>query len=133
MSWEYSCPNCHAMLNPGPMVILIASREETRALVGFHPKVGKYDVFLPPEVTTEEGTKWDFSCPMCHHQLASGEDPDLCELELKLGNEQLRILFSRIAGEHATFIMHEGEVKEKHGEDVSRFTPFIEQMKYMRY
>jgi len=102
-------------------------------MIGLHPKPGKYDVFLPPEVTAEDGSKWDFSCPMCHGQLITSEDPDLCELELKVDDEQVRILFSRIAGEHATFIMHEGAVKEKHGEDVARFKPFIQQMKYMRY
>jgi hypothetical protein len=134
MSWEYSCPTCHSMLNPGTMVILIASHEETRAMIGMHPKPGKYDIYLPPGVVTENGDKWGFACPICHESLQTREDPNLCELVLKVDGDPLRILFSRIAGEHATFIVHADtmNLKEQHGEDASRYSSLWNRVKAMR-
>ena len=44
-----------------------------------------------------------------------------------------RILFSRIAGEHATFIVHESTVKEEHGTEAPRFKDIMGLMKHMRY
>ena len=133
MSWEYSCPKCKAMLNPGCAIILKASRDETNVLIGMHPQPGKYEIFLPPNVFCEDGTKWDFFCPLCQEALMTKEDGNLCELGLTLEGETLQIIFSRIAGEHATFILHEDEVKEKHGEDVGRYDPFQELKNYARF
>lgn len=123
MSWEYSCPKCKAMLNPDRAVILAMSRGDLDCLVGLHPQPGKYEVYLPPNVYTEDGTRWDFSCPMCKRPLATEEDPSLCELELTVDGDPLRILFSSVAGEHATFIVHDDTHHEKFGEDADRYHP----------
>lgn len=123
MSWEYSCPKCKAMLNPDRSVILAMSRDDVDCLVGLHPQPGKYEVYLPPRVATEDGTSWVFSCPMCKRPLTTEEDPSLCELELTVDGDPLRIFFSCIAGEHATFVMHDEKVRERYGEDVGRYHP----------
>ena len=133
MSWEYCCPKCKSNLNPSPMLILVASQDKKRMMIGFHPKPGKYDVYLPPNVTTENGSKWDFSCPLCQEDLRTEEDPNLCELELWVENEPQRILFSRIAGEHATFIVHGGALTEKHGADAPRYETIWNRARTMRY
>ncbi len=133
MSWEYSCPKCEAMLNPGSAIILTASHKKTRILIGMHPQPGKYEIFLPPNVSCEDGSKWDFSCPLCQEDLKTKDDGNLCELGLLVDGESMRIIFSRIAGEHATFILHEDVVKEKHGEDVDRYDPFQELKNYARF
>ena len=134
MSWEYSCPACHCMLNPGNMVILIASHGGTRSMIGLHPQPGKYEVFLPPGVMAKDGETWSFDCPMCHESLLTREDSNLCELVLTVENEPLRILFSRISGEHATFILHPDtlDLKEEHGEDAQRYTSLWDRVKVMR-
>ncbi|MCP4571732.1 MAG: hypothetical protein GY838_05215 [bacterium] len=123
MSWEYSCPQCHAMLNPDRSVILAMSHGDVDCLVGLNPQPGKYEVHLPPQVTTADGTRWNFSCPMCKRPLATEEDPSLCELALTVDGDPLRIFFSSVAGEHATFVMHETTVREKFGEDAARYNP----------
>ena len=133
MSWEYSCPKCQAMLNPGCAIILTASHEKTRVLIGMHPQPGKYEIFLPPNVSCEDGSKWDFSCPLCQEDLKTKDDGNLCELGLLVEGESMRIIFSRIAGEHATFILHEDSVQEKHGEDADRYDPFHELKNYARF
>ena len=121
MSWNYRCPSCEARLDPGRAIVLVAAHGDQRILIGFHPKPGTYDVYLPPGVDAEDGTLWNFYCPVCHADLATAEDVNLCELELWVDDAPVRILFSRIAGEHATFIVYGGRVREKHGRDASRY------------
>lgn len=131
MSWEYHCPKCRAMLNPECSVILTVEHGDVRAIVGLHPQPGRYAVHLPPGMLAPVGTKWDFSCPACNCQLASKADTNLCELDLCVGTETLRILFSRVAGELATFVVGEGELKESHGKDSHRFDLHWGQTKYL--
>lgn len=123
MSWEYSCPKCQAMLNPGRAVILEICRDDVDCLIGLHPKPGKYQINLPPNVYTEDGTRWDFSCPMCKESLAIPSHPNLCELDLRVDEGKVKIRFSSIAGEHATFILHEDSSEERFGKDANRYGP----------
>jgi len=125
MSWEYSCPKCEAMLNPGCAIVLVASHNKDRCLIGLHPQPGKYEIYLPPSVHTVDGDHWAFACPMCHEDLRTDEDENLCELTLRIDGDALRILFSRVAGEHATFIMHGRVIRERYGEDSSRYDEFV--------
>ena len=123
MSWEYFCPHCQAGLDPDRAVVLAATRDDKRVLIGMHPQPGKYTVYLPPQVKTEDGDRWDFSCPVCQTDLATREDRNLCELRLRLEDEHLRILFSCVAGEHATFIVHGDSLKTSLGEHSDRYEP----------
>ena len=124
MSWEYTCPKCKVMLNPDRSVILEMARDDVNCMIGLHPQPGKYEVFLPPGVQTEDGTRWEFSCPNCLESLTTREDENLCRLELTVEESKLQILFSCIAGEHATFITHEAAVREKFGENSHKYEPF---------
>ena len=133
MSWEYCCPKCKTNLNPGTAIILKASCGDAKCLIGMNPQPGKYDIYLPPKVDCEDGCKWDFYCPICQENLKNDEDPHLCELELVLEGDNLRILFSRIAGEHATFILHEDMLKERFGKDSERYDPFRELKQSARF
>lgn len=126
MSWEYCCPKCKTNLNPGTAIILKASCCGNHCLIGMNPQPGKYDIYLPPKVTCQDGSIWDFYCPMCQENLKNDEDAKLAELELVLEGDNLRILFSRVAGEHATFIMHEAMLKERYGKDAENYDPFHE-------
>jgi hypothetical protein len=104
------------MLNPEATIILVAARGEHRVLAGFHPEPGNYEVHFPPEITIEKGDRWSFSCPVCHVDLVSAKNENLCVLDLREGEEDKCVLFSRIAGEHATYVVA-GETVEEHGED----------------
>ena len=131
MSWEYCCPSCKAMLNPDRVIMLTAACKDTRILIGLHPTPGKYEVYLPPEVTAEAGTKWDFSCPVCQGNLRTEEDKNLCELQLSVDEGPVRILFSRVAGEHATFVLYADQPRERFGKDAVRYASRWAQMKYL--
>ena len=45
--------------------------------------------------------------------------------------QPLRILFSRTAGQHATFVLNEKTVSEKYGKDSDRFDLLWGQAKYL--
>ncbi len=63
--------------------------------------------------------------------LTAEDNSDLCCLDLRTDGERSRLLFSRVAGEQATFVMREGEVEE-HGADAVRYGSALGQLKYIR-
>lgn len=119
--WTYTCPFCGALLNPERAVILVGGQGDQRVLIGFHPEPGNYELFLPPEATLREGDHWDFFCPVCREDLVNGQLGELVELRLRSGDAEDRVFFSRIAGEHATFILSGRQVQAEHGPHVERY------------
>ena len=75
MRWTYSCPKCHAMLNPDETVVLVGQCGAHRILVGFHPEPGTYRAYLPPGFRMEHGALWDFFCPVCNEKLQAESSP----------------------------------------------------------
>jgi hypothetical protein len=119
MGWRYSCPHCSGILNPDKTVILVGMQRDTRILMGFHPKPGSYKISLPPGFEVEPGASWEFYCPLCHESIESEEAPDLCRLDMVSQQVRHRVYFSRVAGEHATFVIS-AEGIESHGEHAKR-------------
>ena len=119
MHWTYSCPHCQAMLNPDETVVLIGECGPHRILMGFHPKPGTYQAYLPPEFEIQEGSTWDFSCPVCSRSLVTDATPELCALDMAAQGVRHRLFFSRTAGEQATFLIT-AEGTEKHGKDADK-------------
>ncbi len=117
MTWDYGCPSCGATLNPRETIVLVGEHADTRVLVGFHPQPGNYDTYLPKGVTAEPGTRWAFHCPLCQADLAVPEDDDLCAVELRTGGEVKRVLFSRVAGDRATFVFSPEGLDAHYGPD----------------
>jgi len=131
MSRSYHCPACQAALDPDRSVILLAHHGDTHALVGFHPQPGEYEVYLPTGLSVEAGSRWDFACPVCQASLSLPECPDLCGLELRQDGLSLRLLFSCIAGEQATFVVRDDGM-DVHGEDAVRYGTLVAQLKYLK-
>ena len=127
MSWTYSCPHCGQILNPDETVILIAHVDRRDVLIGFHPQPGNYTIYLPQGVDLKWGVGIDFYCPLCRTNLESRSHENFCELVIWQGRARRRILFSRIAGEHATYVVQEepkakkAKVEERHGEHTDRY------------
>ena len=119
MRWTYSCPKCHAMLNPDETVVLIGQCGSHRILVGFHPEPGTYRAYLPPGFRMEHGALWDFFCPVCNKNLQAEFAPGLCQLDMAVQGVRHSLFFSRRAGEHATFVIS-AEGVAKHGEDADK-------------
>ncbi len=122
MRWTYSCPKCRAMLNPDETVVLVGECGSRRILVGFHPQPGSYRAYLPPGFAMEEGSTWDFHCPVCGQNLFSEIAPELCALDMATQGVRHRLFFSRTAGERATFVVS-AEGLQTHGEHADRHSP----------
>lgn len=119
MSWGYTCPHCHDVLNREDTIMLYATRGGEMIVMGLHPMPGNYGVSLPGGYELEPGSRWDFSCPSCRESLVSDLNPDLCCLDMVTKDVRHRVYFSRVAGEHATFVIGAEDI-ERHGEHVDR-------------
>jgi hypothetical protein len=129
MNTNFFCPHCQAMLNPESAIILLASNAGKRMLLGLHPEPGNYEVYLPDGVVVERGSVWDFACPVCHNDLAAAGQPNLCALDLKGPNESHKVFFSRVAGEHATYVVNSGGVVKQLGDAAKTYS--LSTLKYM--
>ncbi len=131
MQWTYSCPHCRAMLNPDETIVLVAEDGERRFLAGFHPQPGNYETYLPPGVDMRAGSRWDFSCPVCRRSLTTELSEDLCALDVRTGGGSHRVFFSRVAGEHATFVVSAEGLLADHGVHTDRYLEHLVHEKYM--
>lgn len=132
MKWTYSCPHCRATLNPDETIILLARCDDRQLLIGFHPQPGNYEVYLPPGEEIASGTRWEFSCPLCREALVTDLSDDLCALDLQTGGDSHRIYFSRVAGEHATFMVTAEGLLKDYGIHTDRYLEHLVHLKYMR-
>lgn len=118
MGLTYRCTWCGSALSlSDQMIVLLGSRAGSTIMMGFNPEPGNYEIYLPPDVTIEPGTKWDFLCPVCRASLRHEHHDNLAELGLDdEDGRRKRLLFSRIAGEHATYVITESDQAIAHGE-----------------
>ncbi len=130
MQWSYGRPECKARLDPDRIIVLVAHHEEQRMLVGFHPDPGDYEVFVPPGTAVEEGSVWQFSCPVCRASLAAPDHDHLCALDATEGHETRRRLNSRVAGEQVTIVVGRRCVEQQLGADAAGCVGYARQLKY---
>ena len=131
MSWSYSCPDCLSTLNPHRDVVLVAARGDVKVLLQFHPKPGDYDLYKPDDLELVPGEAWSFFCPVCRANLAVEEGGEFCRLLLRSGGRSRELLFSRVAGKRATFVLAEGKVEERHGSEAEEALAFLNRHKWM--
>ena len=122
MAWTYSCTACGSVVNPGGgMVVLVGLFGGAQMLIGFHPEPGDYTLYLPPGAELEHGNIWSFHCPVCHGSLQSDLNENLCSHDLDENGAKKRVLFSRIAGEHATYVVSGDTEAISLGEDQDNY------------
>lgn len=119
MRWSYTCPFCREVLNRNDTIMLTAICGDDEIMIGLHPRPGNYEVATPPGFELEPGSRWDFICPSCRESLVSDLSPDLSCLDMVTKSARHRVHFSRVAGEHATFVISSAGV-ERHGEHAER-------------
>ncbi|MCU0662900.1 MAG: hypothetical protein MUC50_11320 [Myxococcota bacterium] len=129
----YACPKCQSILSPGERIVLVGSSGGERVLVAFHPQPGNYEVWVPPGVELKQGALWSFFCPLCCTDLRSPDNDKLCALEVITNDRPRQALFSRIAGEQATFIVTPTAIEHRHGPDADLYVEQEMQLKYIRY
>ncbi len=105
MASTYHCPRCSGLLNPGTKVIFILEQGPNRGLLLLSPDLGDYAVVLAESFPIQAGTLHTFRCPICRGDLTSPGNDKLVEILCSQHDgADVRVAFSRVAGEHATFI-----------------------------
>jgi predicted RNA-binding Zn-ribbon protein involved in translation (DUF1610 family) len=131
MPHRYHCPKCHALLNPNVRVVLIAHHDGMRGIVLMSSQLGDYQVICDMGLCRAigRGEVVDFHCPVCGESLTSTLYPNFSELVVMSAEHPERgpnlLRFSRVCGEHATFLYDGATVKE-YGEEAARFHGHIE-------
>jgi hypothetical protein len=124
MELIYSCPNCAAVLNPDQNIILLGRHKKYEFLFAFHPEPGNYALSVPHNAVLNEGDLWEFTCPLCRVSLSVKENANLACLDMTDGVGNLhKVVFSRVAGEHATCVIHwnpEFEVQQ-YGANIAKY------------
>jgi hypothetical protein len=93
------------MLNPGTKVIFLVENGSDREMVLLSANLGEYSVVHSRAMTFEEGKVYTFRCPICRADLTSSLDKNLVDILTKTDDDVLvRVSFSRIFGEQATFL-----------------------------
>jgi hypothetical protein len=109
------------MLNPGTKVIFLVENGEDREMVLLSAKLGEYSVVHSRSMTFEEGKIYTFRCPICRSDLTSSLDDNLVDILTQSDDKGLvRVSFSRIFGEQATFLRAPDGV-DRYGQHASRY------------
>mgnify|MGYP006291422875 CR=1 FL=1 len=118
----YHCPRCGTRLNPNVKIILKAEIGDRRGLLLLSPQPGNYQIIASESLRPVEGEMTDLFCPMCQVNLVSEVDDHLAELAYKTdqGGEG-RVVFSRVFGEHATYVLNEESVRS-YGENAGAYS-----------
>lgn len=121
MKWIYACPHCRATLNPHTKIILAARRGKKRGLILLSPQPGNYKSIVDAAFDLQAGETVEFSCPACGAELTSAASRRLAEVLLLMPGQRVRrVQFSRVYGEHATFVL-DGEKVVPYGDDAGSY------------
>jgi hypothetical protein len=113
---KFQCPKCERTVSTKAGIILIGQHEKLRSLFVFDTRLGSYSHEVADPIEVPPGTVWEFFCPVCGADLTSKHSKRLAGLTMVVGETTRRIMFSKVASEHATFVLG-GEELEQHGED----------------
>lgn len=121
MGRSYFCPHCRRMLNPGTKVIFLVENGNDRELMLLSAKLGEYSAVYSRSMKFEEGKVYTFRCPMCRSDLTSSLDENLVDILTESDEDiMVRVSFSRVFGEQATFLRAPDGVN-RYGEHASRY------------
>ena len=122
MSRSYFCPHCRKLLNPGTKVVFLVENGPDMELVLLSSTLGDYSAVHSRSMEMLDGAIYTFRCPLCRADLTSANDNRFVELLSRDTDDEppVRVGFSRIHGEHATFLMAETGI-DRFGEHADRY------------
>ena len=122
MSRSFYCPHCNKLLNPHRKVIFLVENGNDLELVLLSAKLGDYSAVHSRSMQFREGAVYTFKCPLCRADLTSSINNRLVDLVTHEGGDDppMRVSFSRVHGEEATFLMADDGV-DQYGAHASRY------------
>ncbi|MBN1251109.1 MAG: hypothetical protein JXR51_16565 [Bacteroidales bacterium] len=127
MEINYLCPKCKSFLNIGNKIVLsVKVKNEQKGLMLFEKELGNYQIKKHDLVEYKKGELLGFYCPICHENLALDDvNSNLAKIiMLDENNKEYDVIFSKVAGEHATFKISNNEI-EAYGEDSHKYINFF--------
>ena len=123
MRRSYHCPHCGGLLNPGSLVVFVIDYQGGRELILLSSEPGDYAMVYRDTVELVPGTAYTLRCPLCDSDLVSPGDDRLIEVASR-GEDgtPIRVQFSRVFGQHATYLLSRTGVK-RYGEHAESFDP----------
>ena len=112
MSRSFFCPHCNKLLNPHKKVIFLVEDGNDLELVLLSAQLGDYSAVHSRSMQLVKGAAYTFRCPLCRVDLTSSANNRLVDLITREGEDgqDMRVSFSRVHGEEATFLMAEDGV-----------------------
>lgn len=121
MGRPYYCPHCRKLLNPGQKVVFLVENGTDRELVLLSAELGDYSVVHSRAMSFVEGKVYTFRCPLCQSDLTSALDDKLVDILTEDDDQALlRVSFSRVFGEQATFLRTQAGV-DRFGKHTARY------------
>jgi uncharacterized protein YbaR (Trm112 family) len=122
MATSYLCPHCFGHLKVGVSIVFsVRGPEGQPGLILLSPRLGDYKATTHPSFDFEVGDCVEFFCPLCHTQLTSDKNENLAKVIMVDDDlNKSEVLFSRIAGEHCTYRIIDGNI-ETFGPNSSRY------------
>ena len=126
---NYLCPHCRTYLRVWNNIVFIV-RAEGKNLHGIfllNPELGNYDFIHHSSIRFEEGDMLDFYCPVCQADLTAAEiSRNLARVIMTdENNTEYDVFFSKICGQHSTFLIHKEDIVEKFGKDSSVYVNYF--------
>ena len=129
MTNNYLCPHCKAYLRIWKNIIFTIRKcdDDKKGLILLDAELGNYSVISHPALHFIEGECVEFICPVCHKSLtASGINDHLASvIMVDENNEEYDVYFSKVAGEHSTFVIKKDDIIEKYGENSSAYMNYF--------
>jgi len=126
---NYLCPHCRSYLRVWNNIIFIVKSDSKnlQSILLLNPELGNYDLIHHSSIEFEEGEMLDFICPVCRADLTAIElHRNLVRIiMIDENNKEFDIYFSKICGEHSTFLIHEDDIVEKYGEESSVYVNYF--------
>lgn len=123
MEINYKCPKCKSLLNIGNKIVFsVKVQSKNKGLIMFDKELGNYEVKKHDLIQYEKGEMVGFYCPICHENLAADNvNANLARI-LMVDEEDKEhiVLFSKIAGEQATYKVSMSKV-EAFGNDREKY------------
>jgi hypothetical protein len=115
----FSCPHCHAVLNPSVKILLVVGHKKKKGMILLSPQPGNYKYICDEgfEENLQVGDKLKFQCPVCSESLTSPRNHNFVEIVMTApGQKPQRVEFSRLYGKNATFV-YDGDDVKTYGDD----------------
>jgi RNase P subunit RPR2 len=121
MKKRFHCPECRTVLNPNVKIVLAVKHGKKLGLILLSPQPGNYRSLKDANFCMEEGKMMTFLCPACNESLTSNTNKRLASMVMsREGHPDSIVEFSRVCGEHATFIVDGNDVTG-YGEDTETY------------